>query len=394
MTRAALLALRAANGLSVQCHYVITDGPTIGVAGNTSPTTILMHAVNSNELSTNVHVGTTFGGTADTWPGGYDIDFGPQGSIFVLTDDWNNRVSDSDVNAPTVHTQFPWHARGALLRDNIVDDCTLTNWAAAVAAGVLITDNNLLNAGIHLTGMTNGSFIRNHIQGPQVTVSSPNVLFNSNEIRNAAVTFAGTNAGAQSFQSNALLGGLFEVTAATTGLVDANRNVIGGQGIIGYRVRIDGSTGPTSVSGNRLFNQGPNTTADLRVAGGTVTFDSNEVGAGEVNINAAAAVSVTASSLTQPTLAITAGTTVQALRVSGSTVTVATPAGSTLRNVDVIESTFNLTGPGTVAAGRVVGGTVTNAGFGLSTFDIVGGTKTLTANNTYVASNPGFDNVT
>src|SRR4030095_16332696 len=319
-TRAQLLALRAANGLSEQCHYLVTDGPVIGTTGNTSPTQILMHAVGPGELSSNVHVNTQFGTTDDTSARIYDIALGAAGSIAQLTDDFDNVVRDGDVNAPTVHTQFPWHARGANLRDNNVSDCTLTGWDTAVAAGAVIWDNELLESGIHLTGMTSGSFLRNRIQGSQVTVSSPDTFFTSNDIRNSPVTFAGVSASAQGFQANAVLSGRFEVTSATTGPVTANHNVIGGQGIIGYRTLVDGATAAVSVSGNRLFNQGPHATYDLHITGaGAVTFDSNEVGAGTVDINSPGAVSVTASTLTKHTLTVTAATGVEALRATDGT---------------------------------------------------------------------------
>ncbi|AMD42761.1 hypothetical protein SEA_XKCD426_20 [Streptomyces phage Xkcd426] len=394
MTRAELLALRAAGELDIQCHYIVTDGPVIGTTGNTSPTRILMHAVSATELSTNVHVDTLFTPTAQVWPGGYDIDLGTQGSLFKLTDDFNNEVTDSDPDAPTVHVQFPWHLRGTGLRDNRVDDCTLTGWDTAVAAGVLVWDNKLLHAGVHLSGMVDGTFSRNDIQGPQVTVGAPNVLFNSNVIHNAPVTFSGSNAGVQSFQANTLLSGLVDVDSSTTGPVDMNENVIGGEGITGYRIIVTAATGSVDISGNRLFNQGPSLTHELRATGaGPVVVSSNEFGAGTVDINSASAVTIVASALVEPTLSVTTGTDIHALRVSNATVNVSGTTGSSILDTDVIGSTLNLSGPGGLSNGRMLGTTLTSGGFTMDVFDIVGGTKTLTANQSDRLRNASFTNL-
>jgi hypothetical protein len=297
--RAGLLALRAANGLDIQCHYRV-PGPTIGTAGNTSPTQILMHAVSTNELSTSVHVDTQFGGTADTWPGGYDIDLGTAGSIFILVDDFNNRVSDSDVDAPTVHTQFPWHARGAFLRDNAVDDCTLIGWSAALAAGCTIVDNTLRETTVNLTGKTAGTFVRNTMSGGFLNSLVPTSFIVGNQLTGAAVDHQGTTAGSFSFQNNVMLTGSFTVDAATTSQVTANNNVVGGTAG-GYRTDIQGRTGGlVIVSGNRMFSAGTGA-SELLIKGsspGSTTVTTNELTATEINLDGSAgAINLTGSSM-------------------------------------------------------------------------------------------------
>jgi hypothetical protein len=335
MTHAEAVALRDAGQLDPNCVVVITDGPVIGTPGNTSPTQIELNPAGPGDIGRTARIHTTFDNVA--FAGLYNIDDGASGAINSITDHWNNRVSDEDPGAPTVHTQFPYHMASALLRDNDVNDCTLTGWDTAVAAGVLITDNELLNAGIHLGGMTAGTFIRNRVQGPQITVSSPDVLFSSNDIRNAEVTFESTNALTQSFQGNTLLGGRFNVTAATTGRVTVGQNVIGGQGVIGYRVLVDGATANVTISGNRLFNQGADPTADLRVAGsGAAAVTGNDIGAGTVVIENTGTATINGNKMIDPTVSkLGTGTfTVERNTVTRGTITQNATSTATLNMVD------------------------------------------------------------
>jgi hypothetical protein len=351
MTHAEAVALRDANGLDPRCQIVITDGPVIGVPGFTSPTQIELNPAGPGDIGRNARIHTDFDNIA--FLGLYNLDAGPNGEINEIVDHWNNTVSDEDSGAPTVHTQFPFHASSANLRDNRVNDCTITDWHTAVVAGVLITDNDLLHSGIHLTGMVDGTFTRNRIQGPQITISSPNVAFNSNDIRNAPVTFAGTSAAAQSFQANAMFSGIFEVTSATTGAVTADRNVIDGTGIIGYRVLVDGATAPVLVSGNRLFSQSVNPTYDLRVAAtGSVSVTNNELNRTQISLegNGASAISGSAlrSTVITKDLDSTGPLTVTGCEIGGATITVG-PANAAVTNLFnaafIRQGVFTLNGP-------------------------------------------------
>ena len=84
MTRAALIALRDAGGLSKDCDYVITDH----VQGRlVAGTTIHLQAVDASTLSENVSVKTTYDNIA--WSGIYDID---AGLVSYLHDNRNNTV--------------------------------------------------------------------------------------------------------------------------------------------------------------------------------------------------------------------------------------------------------------------------------------------------------------
>lgn len=360
MTHAEALALRDAGQLDPNCVVVITDGPVIGVPGFTSPTQIELNPVGPSDIGRDARVHTDFDNVA--FSGLYNIDGAAAGGdINHLTDHWNNTVSDEDAGAPTVHTQFPFHMSSNLLRDNNINDCTLTGWAEAVAAGVLITDNDFLNAGVHLTGMADGQLVRNVVQGPQITISSPSMLFNNNDIRNAPVTLAGTSALPQAFNTNTILSGQVQVTAATTARVTMDRNVIGGVGATGPRITVDGATGTSvTISGNRIFGQGTDPSNDLRVSGAaTFGMSGCELTAPRVNIDGAAGgVQFSSSKLSRTTItkdaASTAPLTVQDCELGLATITIG-PANAALTNLfnvsRIRQGLFTLNGP-VAAPGR------------------------------------------
>ncbi len=168
MTRAAALALRAAGSLNPNCVIVLTDGPVIGTAGNTSVTEIELNPVSATELGMAARVHTTFDNSA--WIGTYDIDLGSVGSITRLTDAWNNTAQDSDADAPTVHTQVPWHAGGTRFRDNFFDDSVLPGWSAAKSLSA-IADNKINDSSVDLTGVTTSRFLSNVIATSTITLS-------------------------------------------------------------------------------------------------------------------------------------------------------------------------------------------------------------------------------
>lgn len=371
MTRAEALAHRAAGTLNPNCVVVITDGPTIGTPGNTSPTIIELNPVTPTDLGMVARVHTTFHPDA-AWAGIYDIDLGAQGSIQRLVDHWNNVGIDSDLDAPTVHTQVPWHKAGATFRDNIFDDCVLPGWDAA---GGDIRDNTLQETTVDLTGKTAGTFSRNLIVGNSFTAQTATSFIAGNQIVDAVVSHVGTGAGSFSFQNNVMLTGTLEVDAATTAQVTFNNNVVGGSAG-GFRTLVEAKTGGQAIiTGNRLFNIG-GTSYDLRMTNtGPHVFSSNEVGGGTIDLNSSGDTQIHANTFTDSLVNYTTGTLVQ------------------IRRSVIIGSTLNLSGTSTVDGGRLMKTTVTTGGFNLNTFDILGGTHTLTANNVNTASGPGFNNL-
>lgn len=412
MTRAALLALRAAAALRTECHYIITDGPVIGTAGNTSATQIELHALSSTSLGMEAKVQTTF--DPDTaWAGVYDIDLGTAGSIVYLVDPWNNRAVDADANAPTVHTQFPWHAGGNSFRDNLVNDSTLAGWGPAINAGGTITDNEIRNSAVDLTGRTGATsrFERNRLSNAVVTLSTATSFFDQNNLDSGFVSHVGTGAGSFSFQNNTMLTGQFQVDATTTAQVTANNNVIGGTAG-GFRVQITGKTTNVVIfSGNRAFNTGLAAQEVLVQGAGSVTISGNTLNGPDIDVNGPGLTEFRSSSISGGTLTkgsgVTGPFTVTGCQLDDSTVTATgTGAGGsllsdchtdgatvtlnsassgllTVQRTAATGSVFTASASGTATPvnsdGRMLGTTLDTAGFQIDTFDVVGGTQTLTA---------------
>ena len=155
MTRAAALALRAAGGLKENCVVIVTDGPVIGCAGNTSPTEIELQPTGPNSLGLAALVHPTAFDNSG-WIAVYDIDLGTAGSITELTDDFGNHVKDEDADSPNVHSDFPWHLRGPDLRDNYSEDTT--GWCT-YTAGVAV-DNTTRQATLDFAAFTTGDTFR------------------------------------------------------------------------------------------------------------------------------------------------------------------------------------------------------------------------------------------
>ncbi|MFC8466001.1 hypothetical protein [Streptomyces sp. NPDC057250] len=187
MTRAAALALRAAGGLRENCVVVITDGPTIGTAGNTSPTEIELNPTGPSEFGLTARVHTTFDDSA--WSGLYDVDLGAAGSIIQLTDEHGNTVKDVDADAPTVHTQFPWHLGSNTLRDNTVEDAVLTGWDALTRP---VTNSRIENSTVNATGWTTGAITGAQIDTSSTITTGPGLTVTNSEIHQSTVTNSGT----------------------------------------------------------------------------------------------------------------------------------------------------------------------------------------------------------
>lgn len=320
-TATALVALRDAGQLRINCHYRV-QGPVIGTPGNTSPTTIELHAVTASTLSKEAKVFTTFN-PEGAFTGLYDpdADTANGGTINSLTDHWNNTVSDEDAGAPTVQNQWPFHLAGPNLRDNTVNDCTLTGWDALTTATV-IRDNELQETTVNLTGATGGAFERNQVQGGSIVSLVPVAFIRDNQLESATVSHLGTGAGSFSFQNNVMLSGEFAVDAATTTQVTANNNVVGGTAGA-YSVRVTGKTGGAPiVSGNRLFGAGSAAQELLITGTGAVSVTANEIGAGDIRLNGPGNATLTGCGLTGFTLTCGPGDlTATRLRASGATVT-------------------------------------------------------------------------
>lgn len=356
MTRAQALARRAAGTLDPNCVVVITDGPVIGTPGNTSPTEIQLQPVTSTDLGRAALVHTTFDNVA--FIGNYDIDAGAAGSLNELTDHWNNRITDEDVNAPTVHTQFPYHLSSTTLRDNVINDCSLPGWAAAVAAGATITDNTLQESTVDLTGKTAGTFVRNELSGSSFTAAAPTSFVSGNALNLATVSHLGAGAGSFSFQQNTMLTGFVEVDAATTAAVTINNNVIGGSAG-GFRIKVQGKTTALAIiNGNRLFSVAAGV-QDMLVSGsGSFGFTNSEVVSSLLTFNGPGLVDVIGANLGGATITAGAGDFVGLrFQMTGST---ANHQGSGLMTLqDTAMNASNIiTAAGSTRGLRLLGATV------------------------------------
>lgn len=330
MTRAEALALRAAAGLLENCVVVITDGPVIGTAGNTSPTEIELNPVGPSELGTKARVHTTF--AASAWGGVFDIDLGTAGSITELTDDFGNTAKDVDADSPTVHTQVPWHLGGVgpspapIFRDNYFEDAVLTGWDT-LPASPNITGNIVKNTSLEVAvgAGPNLTLTDNLVEGPGVHRLGP-TNFNTwtrSTIRNATINWDGR----QTLTDAQLLDGA-SVTSVlgSTVLLTISRSVLDDGAIINHQ----GTSGNVSIASSKVgedaqvqieagalkgFTMTDSTLggrALLRLQGGTVIKSISISGGSDVRGNPGAADTIrlfgdTSLSITQAKLNLTRG---------------------------------------------------------------------------------------
>lgn len=410
MTRAQALARRTAGTLNPNCVVVITDGPTIGTVGNTSPTQIELNPVSGTELGTTARVHTTFAPSA--WQGVYDIDLGTAGTITELRDDFGNTAKDVDGDAATVHTQWPWHLGSATFRDNYAEDATLTGFPGTGT----FTNNRVTATALDFTGKNAGTVDQCEFTGTTVTVTGAGTFA---ALRSTLTGGTLTKAGTGTFTfTNAVLGNptITQAVGSTSGLTIADSvyetptitQAATSTGSITLSSANDGSisithngTGTVSVFGTHgrpLITTSAASTRALQVnsiTAGRCSINQNGTGPvvldnitggdllGDCSINfnctSGAGVGVGACSLTnQSTLNIvdpgTPATAVQRVRIDG-------------------QSTLNVQAGGSVESCRVQARAVVNTGAFFHQSLVVDGqfTKTLTASNINRLCNKSFD---
>jgi hypothetical protein len=270
----------------------ITDGPTVGTAGNTSPTTIELNPVSATDLGMSARVTTVFDDSA--WTGRYDIDLGAAGSIIELRDNWGNVVTDPDADAPTVHSQFPWHKAGTAVRDNVVEDAALTGWDVPTA----ISGNLVRRASIDLSG--GWTFQNNWIQSGTVLLQSTvGTLrsFTGNVLRDSSLVRFNAGAGAAGGQSvvsdcEFLDGYVLDVAATSTAAVSIDGSKFTGHNTAAVDCQIDGG-GTRTFNDCRSVAHASLTQYALAAGAGTVAFTGVENTSGRVNVTAASTGTVT-----------------------------------------------------------------------------------------------------
>lgn len=350
-TRAALIALRDAGQLQVNCHYR-SVGPTIGTAGNTSNTIIEQHAVTASVLSEDAKVSAPAFNTVLAWDGSYDIDAGAVGTLYRLRDEWNNLAEDEDANAPTVHTQVPWHRGSENFSGNNFDTVQLPGWDTAVG---ILTDNDIAGSTVDLTGMTafaGGQFRRNRIS------NSSSVTIVSNQTTVIHNTLEGGNVNCQSGTQFGLIsnhigsGCELTVDAATTGRVAVSESTLSNT----YKLSVLGYTNPNMttgciISGNTMVGKATGVD-DLRCSGpADILVSACSLSGGSVFVNGSGATEIANSELSSFNLAkdtASSGTLViRASSLLGVTMTLG-PANASVNHIERCEiqgGNFNLLGP-------------------------------------------------
>lgn len=251
MTRAAALALRTAGTLNENCHVVITDGPSIGTAGNQSVTEIELHPTSPTAFSLEAKVKTTFDDTA--WEALFDIDLGAAGSIIQLADNQGNVVKDIAANSPTVHGQFPWHLIGIYTNMKITSS-TLTGWATAVGG---MNDTEIRSSTVNLTGKTGGAINSSLIVDSTFISGSTSVTATALKMESSA-NFTNAGFGAVNLSGTALTDSArIQIDAGNVRSVTLTNDEIDG----GYVLHVGTfTTGAITVTASRLH--GPHNTAD------------------------------------------------------------------------------------------------------------------------------------
>lgn len=301
LNRVAALALRTAGTLSPGTSYTISDGPTIGVAGNTSATTVTVVAVSATEFGLAALVGQTFDNSA--WVGEYDIDLGT-GSITMLEDNLGNIVRDS-LTAALVHTLFPWNfpkvrgnkVTGTNLAATIV---VLTGWGLAATAGVSITDNVISGAEV-LPAALGGGGVTTIVDLTGMTGATS--IFTNNTVRGARLLATGTFPNGTAISNNEVRNG-FRLLIAPTGaaalfILSGNTFYDHSVGSASNDMAITTNASATFLVAGSTF-QGGTTTVQYAIGGNTSTIqiaDSNFHGGVTVTLDPASTTDLTFTSI-------------------------------------------------------------------------------------------------
>lgn len=342
MTVAEAIALAAGGSLVVGCPVVITDGPTIGTAGNTSITEIELQPTSPTKFGrgAQVYVPSFFPQMA--WDGEYDLYNGSNGSITRLADHKGNVVEGG--SGVVILNRFPWHTT-QVQRNHIYGDVTLTNWGSFSTGGAArIRDNVFQNSAIVAISAT----VAPSIQGCEFTsgnvnfASSTATTVTNTKFRNA--TFAHSTASALVINDCEFVGG--NLALAGVGAVTLTRSRF-----VGTNSTRTNSTGVFTVSNSDLIG---------------CQFNNSPGGA------TASAITVNDSNLIDCTITNTGTGSVQVQRTYGNNaaVTLASPAA---RGILLTDS--RLTGC-LVTQARVINNIVDT----VQRLDIIGGTFTLSSN--------------
>lgn len=274
MTRAAALTLRASAGLVIGCPVLISDGPTIGVAGFTSPTTILIWPVSPTEFGLAAQINTTFDNSG--WEGLYDIDGGSlgAGAIIELRDNLLNEVYDR--TGDTIAASFPWgfsNVTGNRIGDPVPSgNVSLSGWGLAAAANAQISGNKISNSDLDLGSTT-------HVDLTGLTSGVGNIFF-GNVITDRArfrVMATATLPATFEFTNNTISDGFHLVFApvATPGIITVDGSTFAGRDLTNASNNLEFTASSTALSMARSsFRGGYPVGVQFAIdgAGGTITM--------------------------------------------------------------------------------------------------------------------------
>jgi hypothetical protein len=278
MTRAALITLRNAGGLSKDCDYVITDH----VQGRlVAGTTIHLQAVNANTLAENVSVKTTYDNEA--WHGLYNID---SGIVFYLADNFGNTVRGTqDV------TTFDWGNPN--YQRNTINGCFITYTYGNTATVQYL---NATNASIDLTGYA-GNISHLDVTGSTITLTGSSVRF-------FRCNFSyGTNANFTGTTDTGVLS-RWSINASTLNFSGSTTNFTS---LVNVRAHV-ASWSMTNVIGGVLSGSGldiSNSTLNFTDGIGTFTVSNNST------IESGSVINFSAGNLTINRTTVASGSTIQ-----------------------------------------------------------------------------------
>lgn len=369
MTRASLIALRNAGGLSKDCDYVITDH----VQGRlVAGTTIHLQAVDASTLSENVSVKTTYDNEA--WIGSYNID---SGVVFYLVDNLNNVVrGTADVanfdwgnpaynrcqitgstltvtygNTATVHYLTVYVGAVNLTNYSGVINKALVSQAnmSLANSSIRLVDTEVLNGSVfNLSGVTDtGILLRWHLNSSLINFSNSNTVISTLvSVRAQNSTWNCTNVTTGSF-----VGSGFDISNSTLTFLD-------GIGIFAVQLNSNLQSGAVInfSAGNLTITRSViSSGAFLRIAGaGSVVLANAIVSTGsqiQTIVGGSSNLSITNTRVSGGTLIdITAAAIGGALTMTGclldtaSTVTLSNTRSYNISSTTILGSGISLTG--------------------------------------------------
>lgn len=369
MTRASLIALRNAGGLSKDCDYVITDH----VQGRlVAGTTIHLQAVDASTLSENVSVKTTYDNEA--WIGSYNID---SGVVFYLVDNLNNVVrGTADVanfdwgnpaynrcqitgstltvtygNTATVHYLTVYVGAVNLTNYSGVINKALVSQAnmSLANSSIRLVDTEVLNGSVfNLSGVTDTGIIQKwRINSSVINFSNSNTVISTLvRVRAQNSTWNCTNVTTGSF-----VGSGFDISNSTLTFLD-------GIGIFAVQLNSNLQSGAVInfSAGNLTITRSViSSGAILRIAGaGSVVLSDAIVSTGaqiQTIVGGSSNLSITNTRVSGGTLIdITAAAIGGALTMTGclldtaSTVTLSNTRSYNLTGTTALDANLNLTG--------------------------------------------------